>query len=97
MAQALHIITRTVQGVNDDRNLVREVIMNLDNADSDAVNLVAAVTAMNLLAPVESGAEAVYPAGYFDTITEFGLTPSGILGTDLDILAYAPRVAAELS
>ena len=97
MAAALHLVTRTDQGVNDDRNLVREVIFNKDDGDTAAVIIQAAVDAMNLATPVDADAAKAYPDGYFDTVNKIGLTPSGVLATDLDILAFAPRVVATLT
>ena len=43
MVDAIFLVTRTVQGVNDDKNKVREVIFFNDDGDSDlliAQNLV---------------------------------------------------------
>lgn len=95
MAEALFLVTRTAQGVNDDRNQVREVIINNDDGDTDAQIIAAAIAALNAAQPVESGAEAVYPAGYFDTVNEISdLVTAGVLRTDGDFLAFAPRVAA---
>lgn len=97
MVAGLFRVTRTDQGVNDDRNKIREVIVHEDDAQSDAAIIVAVIATLNAAVPVESGAEAVYPAGYFDTVTQIGASPEGPLATDGDLLAYAPVVASELT
>ena len=95
MAEALFLLTRTDQGVNDDKNLVREMIMNDDDATTDANLIIAAVALLNAAHAVETGAPAVYTAGYFDTVNEISdLVTNGILRTDGDFIAFAPRVAA---
>lgn len=95
MAEALYLVRRTTQGVNDDRNRVREVIVNNDDGDSDATIIANVVALLNTAHPVESGAEPVYPAGYFDTVNQISdLTTSGDLRTDGDFIAFPPRVAA---
>lgn len=95
MAEAIYLVTRTSQGVSDDRNRVREVIINADDGSTDAEIIADAVAALNAAQPVESGAEAIYPAGYFDTVV--ALTTAVTLGADGDFIAYPPRVAAETS
>ena len=98
MAAGLFLVTRTDQGVNNDRNLVREVIIHDDDGDTDAVIIAQCITQLNLLDPVESkdGAtpEAVYPAGYFDTVIQIGATPEGPLATINDMIAYPPEVGS---
>jgi hypothetical protein len=92
MAEALFLVRRTSQGVNDDRNRVREVVINEDDAQTDAQIIAATVAALNAAQPVSSGGSDVYPAGYFDTVV--ALTTAVTLGADGDFLAYPPRVAA---
>lgn len=93
MVAAVFLVTRTQQGVNDDRNLVREVIMHQDDQDSDAVIMAQAVTGLNTQNPTETGAPDAYPAGYFDTVVQIGATPVANLATEFDFLAYPPRVS----
>lgn len=95
MAEGLFLVTRTSQGVSDDRNRVREVITNEDDAQTDAQIITAVIASLNAAQPVETGAEPVYPAGYFDTVVD--LTVAITLATDGDFLAYPPRVAAVTS
>ena len=95
MAEALFLVTRTQQGVSEDRNQVREMIINDDDGTSDADVITAAIAALNAALPVETDAADAYPAGYFDTVNELSdLTTSGDLRTDGDFIAFAPRVAA---
>ena len=95
MAEALFLVTRTDQGVNDDRNLVREVILADDDATTDADVIIAAVAVMNAAFPAETGAPDTYKAGYFDTVNELSdLVTSSILRTDGNFIAFAPRVGA---
>lgn len=93
MVAAIFLVTRTQQGVNDDRNLVREVIMHQDDGDSDAVIIAQAITGLNTQNPVESGASAVYQAGYFDTVVQIGGAPVANLAAEFDFIAYAPHVS----
>jgi len=96
MAAGLFLITRTDQGVTNDRNRVREVILNNDDGQTNAQHIAQAITGLNASQPVESGANAepVYPAGYFDTVVQIGATPAGPLATDNDYIAYAPEVVS---
>jgi len=94
MAEGLFLITRTQQGVNDDRNQVREVILHNDDGDTDAQHITQAIAGLNTSHAVESGASAVYPAGYFDTVVQIGATPAGPLTTTHDYIAYAPEVSS---
>ena len=95
MAEGLYLVRRTVQGVNDDRNRVREVLINEDDGQSDADIIIATVAALNAAQPVETGGEPIYHAGYFDTVVDIDdLVTSGPLRTDGDFIAFAPRVVA---
>ena len=95
MAEALFLVTRTTQGVSEDRDRVREVIINDDDATTNANVIIATVAALNAAAPVETGAEAKYPAGYFDTVIELSdLTTESTLRTDGDFIAFPPRVVS---
>jgi len=94
MAAAIFLVTRTTQGVNDDRNLVREVIIHQDDGDSDAVIIAQAITGLNTANATETDAPDAYPAGYFDTVEQIGATPVASLNTEFDFLAYPPRVAS---
>lgn len=92
MAAAIFLVTRTVQGVNDDRNQIREVVIHNDDGDTDALIIQNTVDALNTDAPVETGAEKVYPDGYFDTVVQVGATPVANLLAEFDYIAYAPAV-----
>lgn len=94
MVAGLFYITRTDQGVNNDRNRVREVIINNDDGDTDAQHITQAIASLNAAQPVETGAEDVYPAGYFDTVDQIGASPAGVLATNHDFIAWAPEVAS---
>ena len=99
MAAGLFLITRTSQGVTQDRNLVREVILNNDDGQTDAQHIQQAVDGLNTLFPTESkggdaDAENAYPTGYFDTVVQIGAVPEGPLATDNDMIAYAPEVGS---
>ncbi len=92
MVAAIFLVTRTSQGVNDDRNRVREVVIFNDDGDSDALIIQNTVDALNTAQPVETDAEDVYPAFYFDAVEQIGASPAGFLDTEFDFLAFAPRV-----
>ena len=94
MADAIFLVTRTSQGVSEDRNRVREVVIFNDDGDSNALIIQNTVDALNTEQPVETGAEDVYPALYFDTVEQIGATPTGFLDSEFDFLAFAPRVVA---
>ena len=95
MAAAIFLVTRTVQGVNQDINGVREVIVHEDDGQSDAAIIVALLANMNTVeqAGEPAGTQNQYPDGYFDTVLQIGATPVAALGTDGDYLAYRPNVA----
>ena len=95
MAAAIFLVTRNVLGdsVNQDKNQVREMVLNQDDGDSDAVIILQAVANMNSENPVEGDAEPAYPADYFDTVVQIGATPVADLGTEFDYIAYPNRVS----
>lgn len=96
MAAAIFLVTRTAQGVNDDRNLVREVVIHNDDADADALIIQNAVDALNTQHPTGDGfstGEDVYPVGYFDTVVQIGASPVANLAAEFDFIAYAPAVS----
>lgn len=96
MAEALFLVRRTVQGVNEDRNRVREVLINEDDGQTNAQIIAATIAALNAVTPVGDGftaGEPVYPAGYFDTVDPVNTT-TGILSADGRFVAFPPRVAA---
>jgi hypothetical protein len=94
MVAGIFLVTRTTQGVNDDRNRVREVVVHEDDAQTAAQIIAAVIATLNTAQPVEVGAEDIYPAGYFDTVVQIGASPVADLDTDGDLIAYAPRVVA---
>ncbi len=94
MVAGLFLVTRTSQGVNDDRNRVREVILHEDDGQSDAQIITQAILGLNTSQPVETDAEAVYPAGYFDTVIQIAAAPEGPMATIDDYIAYAPEVVS---
>lgn len=96
MAAAVFLVTRTIQGVNQDINGVREVIVHEDDGQTDAAIITALLASMNTTEPAgdPSGDFNQYPDGYFDTVLKIGLTPSGALDTDGNFLAYVPQVSA---
>lgn len=95
MAAGIFLVTRTVQGVNQDINQVREVIVHEDDAQTDAQIIAALLANMNTVEPAgdPSGDFNQYPDGYFDTVVQIGATPVADLSTDGDYLAFTPRVA----
>jgi len=94
MVAGLFLITRTQQGVSEDRNQVREMILNNDDGQTDAQHITQAIAGLNTSHAVETGAAAVYPAGYFDTVVQVGASPAGPLATDNDYIAYTPEVSS---
>ena len=96
MAAGIFLVTRTVQGVNQDRNGIREVVVHEDDAQTDAQIITALLASMNATeqAGDPAGDFVQYPAGYFDTVVQIGATPVADLDTDGNYIAFAPRVAA---
>lgn len=94
MVAGLFLVERTTQGVNDDRNRVRAVIVHDDDAQTDAQKIQSVIDALNVAQPVETGGEPIYPDLYFDTVTQIGASPAGPLATIDDFLAYAPEVVS---
>ena len=96
MAAAIFLVTRTIQGVNQDKNQIREVIVHEDDGQSDAAIITALLANMNATEPAgdPSGDQDQYPAGYFDTVVQIGATPVADLDTDGNYIAFAPRVAS---
>jgi len=95
MAAAIFLVTRTIGGVNQDINQVREVIVHNDDQDADALIIQNTIDTMNTVEPAgdPSGAQNQYPDFYFDTVVQIGATPVANLATEFDFLAYAPRVS----
>ena len=100
MVEGLFLVRRTSQGVNDDRNQVRAVLINNDDGDADAVIIANAIAALNAAQPVGDGftaGEPVYPAGYFDEVVDIddlaGTTEEN-LRTDQDFIAFGSEVVA---
>ena len=99
MVAGLFLVTRTSQGVTQDRNQVREVIIHDDDGQTDAQIIQNCVDQLNSLFPTESkggdaDAENAYPVGYFDTVIQFGVVPEGPLATIDDMIAYTPEVGS---
>lgn len=97
MAAGIFLVTRTDQGVTNDRNRVREVIVHEDDAQTDAQIIAAVIASLNTATPVGdsiTAGEPAYPDFYFDTVEQIGATPVASINTDGDFLAYAPRVVA---
>lgn len=95
MVAGIFLVERTSQGRSDDRNLVRQVVVHEDDAQSDAAIIAAVIATLNTATPTGDGfsaGENVYPAGYFDTVTQIGASPVGNLDTDGNLLAWAQSV-----
>lgn len=93
MAAAIFLVTRTAQGDSEDRNLVREVIVHEDDAQSDAAIIAALIASLNTVHTTGDGFSTgadVYPAGYFDTVVQIGASPVADLDVDGNFIAY-PR------
>lgn len=98
MVAGLFLVERTAQGANDDRNRVRQVVVHEDDAQTDAQIIAAVIATLNSVTPVGDGftaGEPVYPAGYFDTVTQIGASPAGPLATDGDLYAFPVSVASQ--
>lgn len=95
MVAGIFLVTRTIGGVNQDINQVREVVVHEDDAQTDAQIITALLASMNATEPAgdPSGDFDQYPAGYFDTVVQIGASPVADLDTDGDYIAFAPRVA----
>ena len=93
MVAGLFLVERTTQGDNDDRNKVRAAVVNDDDGNTDAQIIQTVVDGLNAAQP--AGGEKQYPDGYFDTVTQIGASPQGVLATDNDFLAFPREVASE--
>jgi hypothetical protein len=95
MAEALYLVERTDQPVADDRDGVRAVVINEDDAQTNAQIITATIAALNAALPVSAGAEAKFPAGYFDTVSEISdLVTAGPLRTDGNFVAFKSEVTS---
>ena len=98
MVAGVFLVERTSQGRSDDRNKVRQVVCNEDDAQTDAQIIQAVIDTLNAATPVgdsgptSNGPENVYPDGYFDTVTQIGTNPQGPINTDGDLLAWPQSV-----
>ena len=95
MVAGLFLVSRTAQGVNDDRNRVRQVVVHDDDGQTDAEIITAVIATLNTDTPVAGGfsdGEPVFPAGYFDTVIQIAAAPEGPLATILDLFAFPPSV-----
>lgn len=95
MVAGLFLVERTVQGESDDRNRVRQVVVHEDDGQTDAQIIAAVIATLNTATPTGDGfsaGENVYPAGYFDTVTQIGASPAGPLATDGDLFAFPSSV-----
>jgi len=95
MVAGIFLVTRTVQGVNQDINGVREVIVHEDDAHTNAAIITALLASMNAAEPAgdPSGSQNQYPAGYFDTVVQIGASPVADLDVDGNFIAFAPKVS----
>ncbi len=95
MAEALYLVERTDSPVSDDRDGVRAVLINEDDAQTDAQIITATIAALNAALPVDAQADAKFPAGYFDTVSEVSdLVTAGPLRTDGDFVAFKREVTS---
>lgn len=96
MAAAIFLVTRTIGGVNQDINQVREVIVHNDDGDNDALIIQNLIDIMNTTEPAgdPSGDRNQYPDFYFDTVEQIGATPVASINTEFDFIAFAPRVSS---
>lgn len=93
MAETLFLVERTAYPVADDRDGVRAVVINEDDGQTNAQIIAATIAALNAALP--SDGEALFPAGYFDTVTNISdLVTAGALRTDGDFLAFKQEVAS---
>lgn len=95
MVAGLFLVERTSQGRSDDRNLVRSVVVNEDDAQTDAQIIQAVIDTLNTNTATGDGfssGENVYPDGYFDTVTQIGASPAGPLAVDGELIAFTPEV-----
>ena len=92
MVAGLFLVERTIHDDDHDVNRVRQVVVHEDDAQTDAQIIAAVIATLNTATPrgdsIGSG-PAVYPAGYFDTVTQIGASPAGPLATDGDLYAFA--------
>ena len=105
MAEGLYLVRRTQLPGNGERNGVRDVLINNDDGDSDAVIMQNTVDALNAAEPGGGGhagastGEPAYPDGYFDTVMDvddLAATGEDNLRTDGDFIAFkAPVTSVE--
>ena len=99
MVAALFLVTRTVSN-NEDKDGIRQVVINNDDGDADAVIAANAATAVNNDQPATTDAvntSEKLKSDYFDTVVQIGSTPAGPLATDQDFIAVGDSVSEVLT
>lgn len=96
MAEALFLVERTVPLDMNDRDGIRAVVINEDDAQTDAQIITATISAVNAALPSDADVpDDKLPAGYFDTVTNISdLVTAGALRTDGDFLCFKQEVAS---
>ncbi len=97
MVAGLFLVERTDQGVNNDRNRVRTVIVHDDDGQTNAQIIQSVIDALNVVTPRGDGfsaGEPVYPDFYFDAVVQIAAAPEGPMATIDDLLAFAPEVVS---
>ena len=89
MAESLVLVTKSVQGGEKLINGVRAVLINTDDAGSDAQKILEAEAALNRAFPKDAAGADAYPAGYLDTVLEVGNLTSGPIPDDTDAIVFA--------
>lgn len=88
MAEALYLVTRTG---NTKRliNGVRAVLINSDDAGTNADIIAEAVIGLNRAYPKDAEGSDPFPDGYFDTVQSPADLTSGPVPDDRDVIIFA--------
>ena len=71
------------------------MVINTDDAQTTAQIITATIAALNAATPVGDGVSSgnsVYPAGYFDTVTQIGASPAGPIASNNELIGYPAEV-----
>lgn len=98
MAAGLFLVTRNDQlGGKGLLNGVRAVVVNNDDAETNAQHIAAAVAKCNAAFPKDSAAsDDPYPADYFDTVVEISDLVAGPLKDDGDAYVFGRDVTVKV-
>jgi hypothetical protein len=97
MAEQLWLCNRARNPGRSFVDGVEFVVINNDDADTEAQTIAAAVLALNTALPADADGTDKFPAGYFDTAVDLSDLTTGPLATDLDFYAFGKTQASAVT